>query len=371
MDLRDFLFDPTLIDAFIGLPLRLHAGDPMWVPQSHGTERAQLSPANPFFAHGTARFWLALGADGLPVGRLGAMLDRRFTADGVPVGFVGFFESVDDQAVASALLDAASAWLRAQGAKKVWGPINFSIFNRYRFVTKGFELERFLGEMYNPAYYPALFERYGFTPREGSASWDLSPEHLAEITSKIEASGREAEVLAMGYKFRQIDMERFDEEFKLFYELTVEGFGGHTGYIPITYEEFAFSNGGSRLFLEPRMVHFTLAPGGTPCGLGYGYLNQAPLLRALGEDVSPGRALALGPAHPPREMVFHTIVVAKEHRLRGLALGLLLRLAEGGRKAGLDRAIGGFAKIDIGSLFEKVYSVAPRSREYTLYQKAL
>jgi len=45
-------------------------------------------------------------------------------------GSFGFFEAINDQGVADALLDAAEAWVREQGMLAIRGPLNFSTMTR-------------------------------------------------------------------------------------------------------------------------------------------------------------------------------------------------------------------------------------------------
>ena len=59
---------------------------------------------NPFFEHAEAEYFLA-ERDGEVVGRIAAISNRLHNeTHGDRVGFFGFFESIDDQAVADALL---------------------------------------------------------------------------------------------------------------------------------------------------------------------------------------------------------------------------------------------------------------------------
>ena len=59
---------------------------------------------NPFFEHGEAEYFLA-ERDGEVVGRIAAISNRLHNeTHGDRVGFFGFFECIDDQAVADALL---------------------------------------------------------------------------------------------------------------------------------------------------------------------------------------------------------------------------------------------------------------------------
>ena len=84
--------------------------------------RTLLSPAkNPFFRHAQVQCFIA-HANGRTVGRIAAIQNDAHTREhGDRVGFYGFFESVNDQTVATALFDAAVAWLRPRGSRSCAG----------------------------------------------------------------------------------------------------------------------------------------------------------------------------------------------------------------------------------------------------------
>ena len=66
--------------------------------------------------------------DGKAVGRISAQIDHehlRIHEDNA--GFFGFFDTIDDQEVASALLDAAEDWLARRGMSVMRGPFSLSI----------------------------------------------------------------------------------------------------------------------------------------------------------------------------------------------------------------------------------------------------
>ena len=79
-------------EEFVGLPYRLHAADPCWVPPLRRDVRLLLSrEKNPFFAEAEAACFLARRGR-RAVGRIAAVENRahnRFHAD--RVGFFGFF----------------------------------------------------------------------------------------------------------------------------------------------------------------------------------------------------------------------------------------------------------------------------------------
>ncbi|MGE5144943.1 MAG: GNAT family N-acetyltransferase, partial [Acidobacteriota bacterium] len=110
------------LERFIAFPYTLHRRDPQWVPPLRMDVRTILSPKkNPFFAHASARYFLAW-RDGEIVGRIAAIKNDSHNAlHGDRVGFYGFYESIDDQAVATALFDQAAAWLRERGLDTMRG----------------------------------------------------------------------------------------------------------------------------------------------------------------------------------------------------------------------------------------------------------
>jgi hypothetical protein len=89
------------------------------------------SQRNSFFKSGEMTRFLAYRGHQL-VGRVAAIIDRRSDEQlGERVGLFGFFEAIDDLAVAEVLLGAAGDWLQARGMDTIRGPINFSLSDEH------------------------------------------------------------------------------------------------------------------------------------------------------------------------------------------------------------------------------------------------
>ena len=117
---------------------------------------------NPFFEHAEAEYFLA-ERDGEVVGRIAAISNRLHNeTHGDRVGFFGFFETVDDQAVADRLLEAAGDWCRAKGHDVLRGPASFSVNDECGLLVDGFDTPPALMMPHNPRYYVTLLERAGF-----------------------------------------------------------------------------------------------------------------------------------------------------------------------------------------------------------------
>ena len=104
--------------TFISLPGEILSHDPNWVEPLH-FERKEFFSAkkNPWFTHGRAQYFLAM-RDGRVVGRVSAQIDDLSPkVDGGVCGLFGGLTAVEDQAVVSALLDAAEGMVTCRGGR--------------------------------------------------------------------------------------------------------------------------------------------------------------------------------------------------------------------------------------------------------------
>ena len=126
-----------------------------------------LTEKNKAYDGTNLRLWVVLADGKRPVGRIAAFIDRaRNEQLDLPVGGLGFFETIEDDAVAELLFDAAENWLRAQGMQAVDGPINFGERDKFwGLLTRGW-YRPIYQETYNPPYYQRLFEERGYRPHE-------------------------------------------------------------------------------------------------------------------------------------------------------------------------------------------------------------
>lgn len=353
MRVESFDHDPALRERFVELPFRLYAGDGRWIPPSREELRRLLSPANPFFVAGSPagagaiRCFLA-SREGRDVARAAAIVNPALRHRGEPAGLVGFFESEDDEGAAAAVLEAATAWLRARGLGLALGPLNFSIWHSYRLMTKGFDRVPFLGEPYNPPHYPSLFERLGWAPAARWYSWDLELPHLEAMRAFARAAAS-SEIVAAGYRIEPLRLDRFEEDLARLHALMTDAFSENLFYTPISLAEFAALYGPARAILIPELVPFVIAPGGQAVGGAYLYPD------------------ARSHAAPPDRVVLHTMAIEKAHRRRGIVETFLAPVLDTVLARGFRRGIGALAK-EGPTIYAKT---GPASREYTLYERRI
>jgi hypothetical protein len=124
--------------AFLTFPWRIYRDDPLWVPPLLPERAREIDPRQGiFFRRGEAEFWIAWQG-GVPVGTICAAEDRTYNELGaLHECLFGFFECVDDYAVAGAMLDRAREWARARGVEALVGPFHLSREDRYGVLVEG------------------------------------------------------------------------------------------------------------------------------------------------------------------------------------------------------------------------------------------
>ncbi len=225
-------------DRFIDFQLKLYADDPNFI-RPIIVERRDFIDAkkNPFLSHAELELFLA-SRDGRVVGRIAAINDPHYNQfHNTETGFFGMFECIDDRSVASALLDAASRWVRSKGMKQIMGPVNLSFNHDCGILIDGFDYPPTMMMAYNPRYYPSLLEANGFTKAKDLWSFEMStsiapPEKVVRIAERV----REQD----GVRVRPLNMKDLREEIrrlKSIYNAMLERLWG---FVPMSEEEFDF-----------------------------------------------------------------------------------------------------------------------------------
>lgn len=150
---------------FLHLPLKIYKKDPNWIrPLDKDIESVFDRQINPCFQFGDCIRWILHNEQGECIGRVAAFYDSRKANAGneQPTGGMGFFECINDQKAAFMLFDASKNWLQSKGMEAMDGPVNFGDRSRWwGLLVDGFDPPNYCVP-FNPGYYKALFEAYGF-----------------------------------------------------------------------------------------------------------------------------------------------------------------------------------------------------------------
>ena len=147
------------LNDFLNVVDYIYRGDPNYVRPLDMETKDRLSPKNPFFEHADGVIFTAY-RNGWCVGRVTAQVDRehlaRYNDD---VGSFGFLDTIDDEDVAKALLDAASNWLRARGMKRIRGPLSLSVNEEIGCLVDGFDTPPMIMMPHHRSYQGGLIEK--------------------------------------------------------------------------------------------------------------------------------------------------------------------------------------------------------------------
>jgi len=320
--------------AFLSFPERLYREDPLWVAPIRRDQLALLSPTNPFFAHAKAQLLLAW-QDGKVVGRIAAIVDNRYLEEWKEhVGFFGFFESLPEAGVATALLDSARAWLRARGMARLRGPVNPSINHECGLLVEGFSHPPRILMPYNPPYYSALLEEAGLRRAKDLLSYDLDladelPDRFHQITQAVERRGA---------RVRALNPKAFREEVGLITKLYNAAWQKNWGFVPVTEEEAALIASRLRPFLVSELALIAEWEG-VPVGFALSLPDYNPALRLLRGRATPWGLLRFHfRQRTLDEMRVLAFGVLPEQRKRGIDALLLLATHEAASRHGYRRA---------------------------------
>lgn len=277
------------LNAFIDFPYRLYSNYPAWVPPLRQDMRHTLNPKkNAFFEHGAIYPFLARDASGTVTGRIAAIVNgMHLKTYEDNLGYFGFFETIEDYAVAEALLDAASDRLREEGLRGMRGPANPSINDTCGLLVNGFDKEPGLLMPYNPPYYEPFLERYGF--ERVMTMWGYYIHEKYVNTAKLERGVEIVKKRNPGVTLRTLDMKRFDEEVQTILDIYNDAWEKNWGHVPMTEGEITQLGRQMKQIVDPNIIYF-VEDNGVPVGFSVSLPNINQLLR----HVRNGRLFPFG-----------------------------------------------------------------------------
>ncbi len=306
---------PGLLNAFIRLPYSIYPAESLYVPQLEGELRKELgAETNPFFRHAGARYFLAK-RDGSYVGRVASIVNRlhnEFHND--RTGFFGFFECIDEPAVARLLLDAAASELRAAGMDTMRGPMSFSTNEECGLLIEGFDKPPMLMTPYNPPYYIGLLEGFGL--RKAKDLYAYIYDVVPEIPDKVLRVAALAE--RRNVKVRPIRKKDFGAEMRRFREVYNDAWEHNWGFVPLTDEEVEHKGRLMKDIMVPELTYIAERDG-EPVGF-LGMLPDAnQMLKVMNGKLNPITAVrALLRMRKIKDLRLLLLGIKKAYRTRGV-----------------------------------------------------
>jgi len=354
--------------AFLNLPYRLYANDPVWVAPLRRDQKKILDERrHPFYRHAESRLFIARRG-GEVVGRIAAIVDRNALPEGVrPVGWFGFFECVQDQETATRLVEVARRWLRERGMQLVRGPVNPSYNYGCGVLVEGFDDPPAIGTSYNPPYYDSLLMGAGLAKAKDLLAFSLKAD---QMRAAGKAAGRFT-TTPPGMRLRPFDLRQREREVRWIWELHSRGFTSNYDFVPITLDEVRAMALDIERYGEQRLVQF-LEMDGRPGGLLLAFPDWNQVLRKVRGRLFPLGWWRLWRARPQinRVRVF-LLCMAPEFQGTGAAAAYLKLLEQAGGHQDVQIEVSWIVESHHLMLRLLELAGARRSKRYRLYEASL
>jgi GNAT superfamily N-acetyltransferase len=359
---------------FLTFPWRIYKGDPLWVPPLISERAKTIDPQRGlFFKDGYAEFFIAR-QNGKPAGTLACAEDKNNTrARGFGECMVGFFECVDDYAVAEALFDQAMAWAGEHGLVSLYGTYNLDREDSRGILIEGRDRPPSSYCGHNPPYYPAFFERYGFQKSgEDLLAYAIdvnldTPEiqHMLRLAEKIR---QRKNITVRGGNLKDID-----SEIDRILELQNRGLAHFAGFTPYTRNDIEAMILPMLSIVDPELVLFAEV-GGKVVGWFPGVPNMNEVLIHLNGLRFPWDYLRLAKYSrlKPKCLAVKSVAVVPEHWDTGAGVLLFAEMARRAAAKGYQWADLSLTGEDNSDTFPLAHRMGAKIyKRYRFYRKQL
>jgi GNAT superfamily N-acetyltransferase len=252
-------------------------------------------------------------------------------------GFFGFFESVDDQEVATALFDAARGWLAEQDIHAIRGPANPSLNYEWGLLIEGFDSPPTFLITYNKPYYAKLVEGYGFHKAQDLFSYGGHVEMLPKIRDKLRPIAEQI-IERFNVRLRSVDMSRFVEDVEAFLDIFNRSMMGMWGFSPLTAAELKALAKELRYLIIPSLA-VAAEIDGKMIGAVFALPDYNPVIRKIDGRLFPfGAIRLLMSKRKIKKIRLISTNVLPEYQRLGIGLALMHGVAVPALEAGINQA---------------------------------
>jgi hypothetical protein len=365
------------VSSFIKAGYEVFRGDPSWVPPLELELRERLSPKkNPFFRRAEVALFTAW-KHGRLVGRCSAQIDRehlRVWKD--ETGFFGFFDTIDDDEVGRALIDAAAGWLRRRGMKRMRGPLSLYINEEVGILIEGFETPPSLLMAHSRRHQARVAEAAGLLKEKDLLCWrygkDIAfPPRVLKAWDQVRSLPE--------VTLRSVEPANMEREIQAVMDIYNDAWSDKWGVVPVLPDEIEKVTKDLKLILDPELA-FIAEVNGRPVGMCIMLPNVNEAIHDLRGKLFPTGIFKLLwrlKVKHPKSTRLMLLGIRKEitknvKRYGGLSAAMYVEVAKRGIAKGYEwgelswtREDDAQINLGIRSMGAKVY------KKYRVYEKAL
>lgn len=363
------------IRDFLDVVDRIYERDPAYVRPLDMDLKERLDPKkNPFFTHAEGTIFTA-HEGGRCVGRITAQIDRDHLAKyDDATGFFGFLDTVNDQAVATALLERAEAWLTKKGMKRARGPVSLSINEELGCLVEGFDTSPFIMMPHHLPYQAALIEGAGYAKAKDVFAWRYETSAMSARVRK--AHDDIAKLPEVG--FRALDPGEMERDVGIVVDIFNDAWSDNWGSVPISSAEAKKMAQDFKLILIPEITRVVMIDG-EPAAFAVAIPNINSLISDLDGKLLPTGILKLLyrlKIKGPESGRLMLLGIRKKYRgvkkYAALSAFLYVELNDAGRKIGMTWGELGWTLEDNSAINTAIRLLgAKKYKTYRVFEKAL
>ncbi len=362
------------LTPFLDVVDYIYRDDPKYVRSLDMDLKQRLSHKNPFFEHAEGTIFTA-HRNGWCVGRCTAQIDRlhvgRYKED---CGFFGFLDTINDEEVAKALLDAASAWLRQRGMKTIRGPFSLSINEEMGCLVEGFDTPPMLLMPHHRQYQGELIEKAGFTKAKDVFAWKYV---VDELPKRVQKAHDEVAALPE-VRARHIDKKNLEAEVRTIMDVFNDAWSDNWSFVPYTEAELAKLAEDLRLIGIPELTYIAEIDG-EPAAVAVALPNVNELIRDFKGKLIPfglpkllWRLKVEGPQTARLLILGIRKKFRNQRKYAGLSIYLYAKLSQSGKKLGIKWGELSWTLEDNGPVNVGIKLMGGTVyKRYRIYEKAL
>ena len=249
--------------TFLTFPWRIYRDDPLWVPPLLPERAKTIDPQRGgfFLRGGQAEFYIAW-KNGEPAGTICAANDRITNQQrNLRDCMFGFFECVNEEAIACALFREASRWAVDHGLDTLYGPFNLDYEDGYGILIEGRERPPAILCGHTPSYYQYFVENNGFQPARGdNIAFGIDVDHDLPSLQRLSRLAERVKKRS-NFSVRSADMFHWNEEIERVYNLINRALAHLPDFIPWQREALYASLEPFRQVVDPDLVLFAESEG--------------------------------------------------------------------------------------------------------------
>lgn len=320
---------------FVNFDREIYKGDPYWVQPLRMDVNGRLDvKKHPFYKQAKIQCFMAY-LHGKPVGRIAAIQNDQFNHfHQCKTGFWGFFECINNQDVANALLNEAKVWLIERGLETMQGPVNPSTNYEAGLLVEGFDDPPKIMMTYNPAYYIQLVEGFGLKKAMGLLAYRFEKEDVLtnEKFLRVKDIAKERSKVTV----RPINLKNLKHEVEIIKKIYNKSWENNWGFAPMSDEEINLMAEELKMAVDPGFFPFLVNDKGEEVGMALALHDFNYIFKSFNGNLFPFNFIKL--FTKKKEIKWMRVVllgILPEWRNKGLDSLLYYELI----KNGMDRRL--------------------------------